>query len=217
MSDKELLEKFQLEPTNQFQLDGDVVQCEDGKAVVKVMARGRSDTYENLLEVTVPDDAVGADMVKPGKRLSFLGEIVRQADSEEPILRATDIDKTSDYFNLAQALVKVAGCQFFKGQPKTKKPQFASLFGDTLDEENPNTVSAVAFRGLSASVKDLAQGSLMMFGGALRRKAFNDGSGRWSTDIILDPQYTEIYAEAEKKGFRKPKKQAKPAKTGKAI
>lgn len=217
MNDQELLEKFDLEPTNQFQLDGDVVQFENGKAVVKVVARGRNDTFENLLEVTVPEDAIGADMVKPGKKLSFLGEIVRRADSEEPMLRATDVEKTNGYFNLAQALVKVAGCQFFKGQPKTKKPQFASLFGDTLDDENPNTISAVAFRGLSSSVKDLAQGSLMMFGGTLRRKAFNDGSGRWSTDIILDRQYTEIYEEAEKKGFRKPKKQAKPAKTGKAI
>lgn len=195
------------EPNNQFQIDGMVEQFDaaTNEAVVKVITRRRSGQYENLLVLHI-DDELAAE-VKIGKMQSFVGRICRGADQTEPTLEVDDIDDAEVFFNLGKALIKLAQVEFFKAQPKRNLAQFASLYGDEVDGEN--TISAVAFRGLSQRVKSLAEGSILLLGGELRRKAFSDNSGRYSTDIILDPVYTEVVEEAAPKTIRTVKARAK--------
>ena len=220
MDIKQIVENYGT--TNQWQIDGDVVQFENGVATIKVVTRGRTDSYENLLQVEIPESL--AEQVKPGSMQSFVGQYVCGADETEPKLVAVDetepklvavdVDAADDYFCLAQAIVKLAGGEFFKAQPKQGKKQFLSLFGDQIDGKN--TITAVAFRALSQSWKNLAKGSVLLLGGQLRRKAFADNSGRFSTDIILDADYCDVIHEAKAKGIRKVGKSAKKsAKSGK--
>jgi len=196
-------------PSNQFQIDGEVKQFDGATAIVEVITRRRSGSYENLLAIDVPTEL--ALQVEIGAMQSFVGEIVRGPDEVEPVLVAKDIAPATEYFNIAQAIVKLAGSEFFKAQAKKKKAQFLSLFGDQFD--GTNTISAVAFRGLSASLKSVGEGSLVLLSGQLRRKQFADGTGRYSTDIICDTG-TDVIEEAVPKGFREvtPAKTAKKAK-----
>ena len=188
-----------MEGQNQFQIDGLVEQfdAETGVAVIKQITKRPSGNFENLLEVHVPSEM--AELVKPGSLQSFVGYYSRL--DGEPRLEVVDIEPAEEHFNLGLALVKLGGVEFFKANPKKKQPQFSSLYG--YDVTNPETtITAIAFRGLASTVRSLAEGTMILFGGQLRRKVFSDGSGRYSTDIILDTQHTEIIQEAATKQIR---------------
>ena len=73
----------------------------------------------------------------------------------------------------------------------------------------------MAFKGLSNELKDLSRGSLLQMGGQLRRRAFADNSGRYSTDILLSASDTEIIHEQAPRKMRQIGDAGKPAKKAK--
>lgn len=190
------------EVTNQFEIDGEVIQLDGDKATVKVITEGANRKFEELLVITVPPELIGS--VKPGHLQSFAGQMKQgeEGEARETQLLALDVQDAHGYFNFAKLLGEVWTVDFHSAKPKLGKKQFLNLFVKESGNET-NGINTVAFRGLSATLKDLARGSIVEMCGQVRRKAYSDGSGRYSTDLILDPAKTDIIFEAKARKLRK--------------
>ena len=196
---------------NQFEIDGEVIQVDDDKVTIKVINEGVNQDYEELLVVTVPKEL--ASEVRVGEMQSFAGRVER-SPAEETRLMALDIQPAEEYYNFATILAKIWSVDFYKAKPKLGKKQFLNIFA--REEGNPdNRIGAVAFKGLSNELKDLSRGSLLQMGGQLRRRAFADNSGRYSTDILLSASDTEIIHEQAPRKMRQIGDAGKPAKKAK--
>jgi len=201
---------------NLFNVEGEVIQLDGDKATVKIITKApRNKTYEELLLVTVPETLKCA--IQPGTMQCFAGHIERGPGEEARLMVDAVEEGTEGYFNFCQVLAKIFRRHFYEADPEAGKKQSLFIYaGEEGNEENE--IGAVAFQGLSNKLKAIAEGSIVLMGGRLRRKAFADGSGLYSTDIVLDPTKTKIVYEAKERELRPiGNKPAKPAKAKKKV
>jgi len=180
--------------TNFFRLDGDVVQKDgDDALIVKTVGYGLDgQEYPRLLKVIMPVKEL-LDAIVEGGKYRFMGEL-HKAPAEEATLVADPeqtfvLDKDADYFNLGQVFGSLYQKSFTAAKPDKGKPQFINL----LVKVGKMLFTGVAFRGLCTTLKaNAAEGSKLRIGGRLQRRAFNDDSGRYATEIICQEDYTEV-------------------------
>ena len=194
--------KTEFRPQNRFELDGNVMQIDGNDVTIEIVTEGPGKNYTDLLVVTVPDNM--KEHVKPGTMQSFGGRYTK-VKGEETQLIVTDMAETDEYYNFCEVAAELYKSKFFKAIPKEGKKQFTTVF---LREfmNKLNYIGAVAFNTLSNELAptELGKGSQLLCAGTLNRKAFSDGSGKYSTDIVLDPAHTQIVSKSQPRKFREP-------------